>query len=489
MIYYLLFAPLIAAIVCLFFKNNTILGIISVIATGFEFGLIIYVSNIVFTAGSINQDTWFVDGLSAYVLLIIGFITLLVSIYSIGYLNNRLQNDVITPKKVRIYYVTFHIFNAAMVLALISNNLGVMWVALETTTLVSAVLVAIYDTRASIEAAWKYIIICSVGMMLALLGTIFIYATSIGALGESEHAFNWTFIVENAANLDPKTLKLAFVFIFIGFGTKIGFVPMHTWLPDTYSQAPAPFNVLSSGALLNVAYYGLIRYHIIEIKAIGPEFTNTFFLVFGLISLIIAAGFIISAKKSYMRLLSYSTIEHVAIIAIAIGIGGPIGLFGAFLHMFNHAMTKSLLFFGSGNLQLKYRTQDMEHIKGSLKIMPLTSAIFLLGVLALTGNPPFGMIMSEFIIMNAMVQSNQAIIALIFILILVGVFAAFLSRVSKMVFGKAEEREDVDYPIEKGEISKLNVIVMVVLLVVILCIGLYIPDWFNTILQTIVSIF
>jgi hydrogenase-4 component F len=490
MIYGLLFVPIITAILCYFLKNKRLVELVSSIGAGIEFLMIILTSIEVFTIGPIEEEIWYLDGLSMYILIIIGLISLLAALYSISYMDHELHEKIIDFKKLRQYYLLFHIFLETMVLVCISNNLGMMWIAIEGTTLASAFLVGFYDKKTSVEAAWKYIIICSVGITLALLGTIFIYTSSVAVLGESENALNWTYILANASGMDPTPLKIAFIFIFIGYGTKVGLAPMHTWLPDAHSQAPTPISALLSGVLLNVAMYGLLRYHIIVMDVIGPGFSDVLLLVFGLFSLLIAAVFII-VSKDYKRLFAYSSIEHMGIVSIGIGIGGPIGILGGIFHIFNHALTKPFLFFGAGNILLKYKTRNMEYIKGIIQVMPWTGVLFMIGMFALTGNPPFSLFASELTIINAIISQNNYLVAGIFVFALVMIFAAFLHHISAMVFGKQDDKSENEHleEIRKGEISKINIVVMIILLIIITYIGIYIPSWFNSILTNIVGIF
>jgi hydrogenase-4 component F len=484
MIYILLLFPLLTSLLCLLIKNKIMIEILNTIGVGTTFSFIISFAYRVYRFGAINEDFWYVDGLSMYLLLIIGLISFLAAIYSINYMTHEMHERHFTLGKLQSYYILFHIFFDTMILVCITNNLGMMWIAIEGTTLVSAFLVGFYNDKTSIEAAWKYILICSAGIGLAFLGTNFVLLSSVNVLGHSEDTLNWTVLVANATSLNGDILKIAFILIFIGYGTKVGLVPMHTWLPDAHSQAPTPISALLSGVLLNVAMYGVLRFHIIISKAIGTDFSSKLFLIFGLISLIIAAAFIISSKD-YKRLLAYHSIEHMGIISIGIGIGGVIGIFGGIFHLFNHAITKSFLFFGAGNILQKYKTRNIEIVKGIVSVMPATATLFMIGMFALTGNPPFSIFASELTIIDSMIIKGQYAIAAIFIFVLVAIFAGFVSHAASMVFGKVDESTQV----EKGEMSKINVMIMVVLVIIIIYIGIYIPDWFNTILTSIVGLF
>jgi hydrogenase-4 component F len=303
-------------------------------------------------------------------------------------------------------------------------------------------------------------------------------------------------------------MKITFVLIFIGYGTKFGLVPMHTWLPDAHSQAPTPVSALLSGVLLNCALYGILRYHIITIQVLGVGFSGSLFLIFGLLSLIVAMFFILIVKD-YKRLLAYHSIEHMGIIAIGFGIGGPIAIFGALFHVMNHSYTKSLLFFGGGNILQKYGTREIEQVKGVGKVMPATAIFFMMGMFALTGCPPFSIFASEITIINGMILQQDYIIAGVFIAALVAIFAGFVNHAGVMVFGeplliaqsptvgnlapdtagKIIQKESKVLPVARGEFSKTSLVVMAVLVFAILYLGVALPTWFSGMLNGIVKMF
>jgi len=312
------------------------------------------------------------------------------------------------------------------------NNLGMLWVAIEMTTLISAFLVGFYNSKESVEAAWKYIIICSVGIIFALLGTIlFSYAFSISGLSKS---LNWSDIVPVAHILDKDILKVAFIFILVGYGTKAGLAPMHTWLPDAHSQAVAPISALLSGVLLKTAIYAILRFGMIIIKSIGFAYFAHLMILFGVISLVISSGFIL-VQKDLKRLLAYSSIEHIGIISIGFGLGVPLAIAGALLHVFNHAVTKSLMFFGAGNIVSVYKKHNMNAIRGVLKALPFTGIMMLLGMFALTGFPPFSIFISEIMILIAAFTNGSYVIAALLLFFLSVIFGAFVYHFGKMIFG------------------------------------------------------
>lgn len=420
---------------------------------------------------SIFKDLFYIDSLSGYILLITTLAFFLVSLFSISYFGEELKRNVITLKKLKLYYSLSNSFVLAMILALITQNMGVMWIAIEATTLASAFLVGFYNNKRSIEAAWKYLIICSVGIAFAMLGIILLYYSStITQVGSKLSGLNWNFLLQNASSLDPSILKIAFIFILIGFGTKVGFSPMHTWLPDAHSQAPSPVSALLSGVLLNTAMYGIIRVLSIVNKSLGTSnFTGNLLLLLGILSIATAAMFVL-VQQDYKRILAYSSIEHMGIIALGLGICTPVSIFAALYHTFNHAMTKSMLFLATGNVYLKYHTKKISGIRGLIKTMPVTGIVFVLGVFAITGMPPFGIFMSEFSTVVGAIQSKHYIIAMLLLLFLAVIFAGFVKQISKMFYGNNPNSE-----IKKSELDFIGPTVLIILLCIVIFMGIYIP--------------
>ncbi len=437
----------------------------------------------VVTAGAI-KDLFYIDSLSGYILFITALAYFLVSLYSISYFGEELRRKVITIKKVKLYYSLSNAFVLAMFLALTTLNMGLMWIAIEATTLASAFLVGFYNNKRAIEAAWKYLIICSVGIAFAMLGIIMLYYSStVIEVGDKLLGLNWSFLLKNASALDPSILKIAFIFILIGFGTKVGFSPMHTWLPDAHSQAPSPVSALLSGVLLNTAMYGIIRVLSIVNKSLGStNYTGNLLLLLGILSIGTAAIFII-VQQDYKRILAYSSIEHMGIIALGLGICTPISIFAALYHTFNHAMTKSMLFLATGNVYLKYHTKKIASIRGLIKTMPVTGLVFVLGLFAITGMPPFGIFMSEFNTVVGAIFSKHYIIAALLLIFLATVFAGFVKQLSKMFYGK-----NINPEIKKGELDVIGPTVLVILLCITIFFGIYIPGPFKSLLDAATDI-
>ena len=433
-IFLILAIPALLSTLALFVRRQRVFGIINCIgylvvlfsAAGLFKGII--------PAGSARAFLGFIyiDFLSAFFIFVISIVAFAAALYSVGYIRKDIERGVISEKKAGVYYLLFNLFCFSMFMVPAVNNLGMLWVAIEMTTLISAFLVGFYNSKESVEAAWKYIIICSVGIIFALLGTIlFSYAFSISGLSKS---LNWSDILPVAHILDKDILKVAFIFILVGYGTKAGLAPMHTWLPDAHSQAVAPISALLSGVLLKTAVYAILRFGMIIIKSMGFAYFAHLMILFGVISLVISAGLIL-VQKDLKRLLAYSSIEHIGIISIGFGLGAPLAIAGALLHVFNHAVTKSLMFFGAGNIVSVYKKHNMHAIRGVLKVMPFTGVMVLLGMFALTGFPPFSMFISEMMILIAAFTNGSYVIAALLLLFLSVIFGAFVYHFGRMLFG------------------------------------------------------
>jgi hydrogenase-4 component F len=482
MIEYLLLVPILTGVLCFLTRSKTQVEAVSLTGSTVTLILGLNLVKYVYQNGIIMAwtNTLFADMFSAFIVLIVSIVGFVASIYSIGYMGHEFKHGILDLKKLRLYYVLFHMFMFTMLLVGVTNNLG-LWIAIEMTTLVSTLLLILYLRKSSVEAAWKYMTICTVGITFALLGTILTYYGAVKIMGESGDALNWTSLIKVADQFDPTIMKLAFIFILIGYGTKAGLAPMHTWLPDAHSEAPSPVSALLSGVLLNCAMYGIIRFYSIATKSTGIEFTSNLLIVFGLLSLGIAMPFII-LQEDYKRMLAYSSVEHMGIIAIGIGFGGTFGVFGALLHMFNHAMTKSLMFFGAGNVLLKHGTKEINKVSGVVKSMPVTGAMLLIGGLAITGSPPFSIFISEFIILWAGFLQGHIIASVLFLLFIIMIFAGFFYNLSKMIFGNPKPG------ITPGEVSRWTLGAMVILVVFVFVLGVYIPPTFYDMIMKVVAI-
>jgi hydrogenase-4 component F len=338
----------------------------------------------------------------------------------------------------------------------------------EATTLGSAFLVGIYGHRSSLEAAWKYVMICTVGVAFGLYGTVLVYSDAFNVIQRPGSAALWTEIVKNAPSLDHTLIKMAFVFVLVGFGTKAALFPMHAWLPDAHSEAPSPISALLSGVLLNCALLVVFRFAIISNLVVGPSLAGTLFLIFGTMS-IASAAFFMYVQRDIKRLLAYSSMENIGLIVLAFGIGGPAGIFAGLLQAINHSLVKSLMFCTSGNILIKYRSRSLDQVKGMLQAIPMTGVLMLVGALALIGIPPFNIFLSKFFIITVGLGSGHTWLMIVCLLLLAVAFAAFIRVIASTVFGGAPEG------LAKGESNWLTLAPGAILIALILALGLYIP--------------
>jgi len=341
----------------------------------------------------------YVDALSGLVVLIVGTVALIASLYSLQYVANAVGSGEVPVRDVRWFHVWLQLSIGAMVAVPLMNNLGLLWVATETTTLFTALLVAFVRRGHALEAAWKYLMLGAVGLGFALFGVLLTFYAATRQLGDAA-ALDWDQLSAHAGALDPDLMRIAFVLVLVGFGTKAGLAPMHTWLPDAHGQAPTPVSVLLSGALLNCALYGILRFHLLSVGALGPEFSSDLLVGFGALSVLVAVPFV-TVQHDLKRLLAYSSVEHIGIVALAVGIGGPLALFAGAFHMFNHAIAKSALFVCAGALGQRYGTWRLARMRGALEAAPLATLGLLIGSIAVAGAPPFSPFASEFGILRA----------------------------------------------------------------------------------------
>lgn len=438
---------------------------------------LVVLQGVLWEGSVVAMNDWLhVDALAAVFLMIVSVVGFLVGLYSIGYIRHDLKTGELNLNQVIMYYSLFSLFLFTMLLVVTSNNIIMMWVAVEATTLGSAFLVGIYGHQAALEAAWKYVIICTVGVAFGLYGTILVYSDAVNFLQEPGAAILWTEIVKNAQALDPTLLKLAFVFVVIGFGTKAGIFPMHAWLPDAHSEAPSPVSALLSAVLLKCALLVVIRFAIILNRGIGPEFTQGIFLVFGALSVGAAALFMF-VQRDIKRLLAYSSVENIGLIVLGFGVGGPAGVLAGLLHAINHSLVKSLMFCTSGNVLMKYHTRNLGKIKGMLQVAPLTSLFMLCGILALAGSPPFNIFISKFSIISAGMGSGYNWLMIVCLLMLGVAFVAFIRVGSSTVFGESPEG------ITRGDVKAMSLAPIAVLLVLALILGVYVPPQIGILLN------
>ena len=416
------------------------------------------------------------DGLTSFFLINIGIVFALVLVYSVGYLRHIPEGRFSSP---RWFYALVFLFLFTMVAVYLSANLGMMWIFVEATTLASALLVGFYNTEGAVEAGWKYLIVCTVGIAFALFGTITLYLAAVRSGVPSESALDWSTLMAAAPAFGAARdlLKIAFVFVAVGYGTKIGFVPMHSWLPDAHAEAPSPISAMLSAVLLNCAMYALLRFDAITVRAIGSGFSHTLLLIFGGLSIGVAALLMV-VQRDLKRLLAYSSIEHMGIVAVGIGVGGVFGMYGALLHAFNHSLAKALLFFTAGNVRENFGTLRMERIRGMARLLPWTSGALVAGTLAVVGLPPFGLFISEFIILSAAFASGHYMIAVLLLAALSVVFGALLHHFQLMLAGKAETLPAAHPGLLPSEFA-----VMAVCAASLLVLGVRIPGAFSNLLH------
>ncbi|MBI5624636.1 MAG: hydrogenase 4 subunit F [Elusimicrobia bacterium] len=429
--------------------------------------------------GAVSSPGFHMDALSAFVAVVVSLLSAAASASSFAFVEHDAGEVGFGINSWRVYYGLLHLFTAAMLFVTVTSNLGFMWIAVEATTLSSAFLVGFHRRRDSIEAAWKYVILCSVGIAFALLGTVILYEAGLRA--GNGHGLDWTSFAALAPRMDPGLVRLAFLFAAIGYGTKAGLAPMHTWLPDAHSQAPSPVSALLSGALLKCSIYAVLRFHIVASGCLGPGFSSKFFLGFGLASLLVAVPFIL-AQRNFKRLLAYSSIEHVGIISVGFGFGGVWGTYGALLHMLNHALAKSLLFLSAGNISLRYGSKRLHHVEGALAVLPATGPLFLAAALALAGVPPFSLFVSEFMIVVSGFQSGHLLASVVFLAAVALAFAGILYHSGTVAMGVPRKT------LAPAEPNPASLAPMALLLLGLLALGVWMPGPLDAILRQCAAI-
>ena len=410
------------------------------------------------------NDYIILDGLSAWVVLCTAIVYLLASIFAVGYM--RMLDE---EARLSRFYALFAVFAFTTLMAPLVNNIGLYWIAIELTTLVSTFLVAFERTAESMEAAWKYIMIVSAGISLALLGTVLFYWAGTFVLGPT-YSMTWETLQAAAPRMSGGLVLLSFLLCLVGYGTKVGLVPMHTWLPDAHSESPAPVSAMLSGALLNAAMVGIVRFLGIASAANVAGLPHMVLVVFGLASVALGAFFIVR-QEGVKRLMAYSSVEHMGVIALGFGFGGPLGTAGALFHMLNHSLNKSLMFFGAGSAMRSYSTKDIAKIFAFNRYFPRTGALWLAGAVSITGAPVFALFLSEFVIMRGGLAQSFAWVVYIFAALLVIVFVGFLNHFRVMYY--AGEPADADPP---QPLSAWCVVPMAMALVPLLVFGFWWPE-------------
>jgi hydrogenase-4 component F len=417
-------------------------------------------------------DLLIIDDFNIFLLVLTTFVGFTTSVYSASYIGHELETGRLTPVLLRFYHAMYQAMLGAMNLALVSNNVGLMWVGVEVATLATVMMVGTYRTPEAIEAAWKYFILGSVGIGLAFFGTVLIYLVAANVLGGGLPAMAWDLIVQHAAQFDPTLLSLAFVFLLVGYGTKVGLAPFHAWLPDAHSEGPTPISAVLSGLLLNVGLYALLRFKMVLAGNPAAINVGVIMVVVGLTSLVFAA-FMLFRRRDIKRLFAYSSIEHMGIATVAFGLGGPLANFAGLLHMSMHSLTKSAIFFAVGHIAQAKGTQRIGGVSGLSVTHPALAFGFVLGVIAIAGLPPFGVFMSEFLLVSSAV-ARQPVLTFVLVVGLLVAFAALLLRVHGLVFGK---------PTGPTDPVKASYIPLFLHLILVFIAGLWLPaavvGWFH----------
>jgi hydrogenase-4 component F len=435
----ILLVPFVAALLCLLVRSRRVMEGLNVLA--FAIALVLGVRlfpHVLLPRSAVTEwnGFFYADALSAWMVLLISVVSLSASLYAGRYFRRDLAAGVVTTVRVKEFFVLTPLFATGMFLVVLANNMGVMWFALEATALTSVVLVALYNRKTSLEAAWKYVMLGSMGLALALFGTVFTYAAAIGHDGSGKMpSFNWSNLMAMAGELDPRMIKIAFVFVLVGYGTKAGLAPMHTWLPDAHSEAPSPTSAMLSGVSLKIAIYALLRFHILTTQCLGTGFSRTLLLCFGLFSMFLAAPFIL-VQGNLKRMLAYSSLEHVGLICTGIGLNTPVTIFGALLHMGYHALTKPVLFFAAGNIHQTFHTMKLRVIgPGVVKVLPVTVLLMGLAAVAATGLPPFGLFYSELTVISGGFAAGRTFISVLVLVALVAAFCGILQQLTRILLG------------------------------------------------------
>jgi hydrogenase-4 component F len=501
----LLVAPVLAGALSLVVHRSALLHVINLTSMGALVVAEIIITRSVLSEGPLTALGQFIylDSLSAFILFIIGAVGLACSFYMRSYMDEQVARGVIAPRRLNLLFFLFHMFLLAMVIATAANSIGVQWVAIEATTLATTFLIAFWRRRESLEAGWKYLILCSVGISLALFGVVLAYYSSLHVLADVDQALNVTQLLPAADRLNPHVLKLAFIFILVGYGTKVGLVPMHSWLPDAYTEAPAPVVAMLAGVLEVVAVYAILRMRMIVDHAVPSAFTGGLLALLGFASFVTAALFIL-IQHNYKRLFAYSSIEHMGIAMIGFGVGGALGTFGGLFHLLNHAFAKSMAFFAAGNIHRRYHTVEIGQVQGLAVAQPWTALALTVSGLALSALPPFASFASELQVVTALAtqgvpgmeiagtggmvtvtwseQFNRVGLAAIFLLSAVLAFGGLIYRMSGMVWGTPPEG------IVRGEAWTLGHLPIILLAAALVGFGMFPPQPIQQLLEQATSI-
>jgi hydrogenase-4 component F len=468
-------APLAVVLGCLLVRRPRACEAINLIAATITLGCALPIPFLIDDRTLLFWGSYIViDRAATWVILCTAIVYFLASIYAVGYMRLLGEDD-----RLFGFYALFAGFGLTTLIAPLMNNIGLYWIAIELTTIVSTFLVAFERVGESVEAAWKYIMVVSAGIGLALLGTIVLYWSGSFVLGPS-YEMTWAVMSDAAPKMPPVLLILAFMLVLIGYGTKVGLAPMHSWLPDAHSESPAPVSAMLSGALLNTAMIGIVRFLRIAGAAELGQAPRLILVAFGALSLFIGALFIVR-QEGIKRLMAYSSVEHMGVIALGFGFGGPLGIAGAFYHMLNHSLNKSLMFFGAGNMMRAYGTKEIMQIIGVNEFFPTEGALWLAGAIAITGAPPFGLFLSEFTIMRAGLKPSFSWAVYVMAVLLIVIFVGFMNHFRRMYYGPPPSAPPA------GRVSAWCTVPMWLAVVPLLVLGLWWPAGIWNYLTSIAS--
>ncbi len=477
-----LMTPLIGGFVLAAVEDARIAARINVASGVITFGASLALAVSVAQVGSLNAvgGWFFLDAFNVFLVALTAFVGMTTAIFSGPYMRHEIAHGRMDARRMRLYHSMFQLFQFGMLLGFTANNIGVLWVSLELATLATVLLVSLYRTPASIAAAWKYFVLCGMGIALALFGTVMIFFTSSSVLGHGNEALTWTLLMDESSKLDPVVMMIAFCFLMVGYGTKVGLAPMHAWLPDAHGEGPTPVSAVLSGLLLNLALYALVRLKMLVDGATGTDTAGHIMMSFGLLSLFVAA-FSLHKQRDIKRLFSFSSIEHMGLMTFAFGIGTHLASFAALLHMTVHSLVKSGIFFTVGHAAQAMGTQKMTGIRGLIRHHPGIGWGLLVGTVAIAGFPPFGVFTSEFLLLTATLDAH----AWTCILLLLGLLVAMtglLRFVQPMAFGE---------PASDAVAVRVNMLPVYVHLLLALMLGLFIPGflagWYDQAAALIVS--
>jgi hydrogenase-4 component F len=473
-VWLILLIPLIGIGVMALIGHTRVAGWVNVILSAVSFAVSVWLALIVYADGPLLSPSrmLYIDAFNVYLVTLTAFVGLTTAIFSRPYMQHEVETRQIGKARMRLYHSMYQGFMFAMQAALTTNNVGILWVAMEGATLATVLLVSLYRTPEAVEAAWKYFILCGVGIAQALFGTVLLFFAAERVAPTRDDALLWNVLYGAASQLEPTVLTLSFVFLLVGYGTKVGLVPLHNWLPDAHSEGPTPMSAILSGLLLNVALYALVRVKMLVDGSLGSNLAGYLMMGFGLLSFMVA-GLFLHRQRDIKRMFSYSSIEHMGLMTFAFGIGGPIATFGALLHMTVHSLTKSAIFVTVGHAAQIAGTQSIEKIRGLIRTQPTVGWGLLIGTMAIAGFPPFGVFVSEFLVLVATMKSWPWLTVPLLVGLAIA-FAGLFRHIHPMVYGDPPE----------GQVPvRANMLPVMIQLGFVLWLGIAVPvflsKWFE----------